>query len=101
MNNNDAGRPRLMHHHMADEIKRNEMNGTSMEKWWNKVVAGGKEQTQRNTYLGTFGVTETRTRDTSGECRVTNRLHHWAAPILKINKYRQLVSDTGSGQGMR
>ena len=70
----------------ADE-KWNGVDEMSMEKWWNEICGRGKREKPREKPTQTpfrpprnpHGVTETRTRDASGERRASNRLRHEAA----------------------
>ena len=78
--NKDAARLPLTHHH-RDE--RNEMNEMSVEKWWNEISGRGKREKPREKLIqirfrprSLHRVTETRTRDSSGGRRASNRLHH-------------------------
>ena len=64
----------------------------SVEKWWNEIRGRGKREKPRGKPTQTpfrpprnpHGVTETRTRDPSGERRVSNRLRHEAASLILI-----------------
>ena len=80
----------------------NQMNGMSVEKLWNDICGWGKRETLRKNLPRPcfihnethIGVTETQTRDPSGENRATNRLRH---RVAKISYYVCISNPTHCG----
>ena len=73
----------------------------SVEKWWNEICGRGKREKPREKPIqipfrpprNPHGVTETRTRDTSGGRRAPNRLRHEAALLEHIQQVFELFSN--------
>ena len=70
----------------TDEMKLNQTDGTSVEKWWTGICDRGKREKPREKPTqapfhppqNPHGVTETRTRDPSCGRRATKHLRHEA-----------------------
>ena len=83
----------------ADEMKLNEMNEMSVEKWWNEICGReNREKPQEKSTQTPFrpprnphGVTETWIWDPRGERWVSNCLCNWAILILSLSSFKHMV----------